>query len=317
MIKLLQTLRNHKLHVSIGTIIIVIASFVMFIVASTMASDTILHDSQDLYMLGSTIYCEVGPDFRQSLQSHIDTLIDYKKYLSERRFSFLISSKYNPVDEIDAALKILKGTKESKIDQESVAKKIWEAGDLLMTFHNKAIGSPQVRLSFDENPEPVEQLITDTYNAIRDANEAVDILDSTIEKAELMPDTIAEKQILLRAFNGCNANRNVMRRLFLARKLLLTNDGQKLLDQFLESVNKTTKLEERAKKLKLLSNNGKRILSIFNTSEQHRINILNALAENDMQRAYVYQREALRWSIGIKDEVLSLSEEIELTQNRD
>ncbi len=295
-------LRKNPLSMFICYVIIVLLSYIGISLA-----DLTSHNAFDASTLGTTMLCETGPYFKKAVESHFRRLEDFKSYLDDQRVASILgflSEKYNSKKDLDGALATLNKAKDSG-SREEIAKAIWQAGEQLEQFQMKAASFPRMKIALQQHPKmPDELLLKAIDDALKQSDQALKLFQ--------------EKQALITGFDLCERNRDTMLWFSRARRLLISpsNNSQELLRSFQEIVNKTIEAEQAY--ATNLPKPQKRMFEIFTDSERVRLEILNAVAKNDMEEAYRIQCKAIEKAYHSRQEILELSkilveEELEKT----
>lgn len=262
----------------------------------------VTYNRADLLILGCEMLTEAGPRF--SARRHRDILQKYKAQMKLRRFAgvlawFPLYKKYSPEKGIDAALDTL-GSVENETDLQKIAVAIWRAGEQLMQFRGETTHLFR-RIGWYKPRELPQQFMKE--------------LDKAYEASTTAWTEFSKHKTLLGAWRLCEQNRRTMLYLFQARsegqckeeiersfKLIAKNSAEAK-SQWADKT-----FEEGSSKWELVH--------MFADSEDRRYNIVEAMQDNQMDKAHELMWEAIEKAIQKRERVLEIALELQHeTQN--
>lgn len=292
--KFLQILRDHKLRVSIGTVIIILIVFSAYIRIGV--GDLVAHNGCDVAMLGTSMQFESGPDFKSANEGHIEILRKYINYMEDRYLADILRvfyGEYSPTEGLGRALNTLKNAEGSQV---KFAKAIWLAGEQVEQYRMKAAAFPKFELVLHKYQKVPDELVGDIKKALENSQKSLDDFE--------------ENQTLENAVRSCEDNRRTMLLLFLARAGY--NSGHnKLFDKFQEIVKaaKESKIK-RAAELADGDPEKRFLIEIISKSEQRRSDILDFLKTDNMDKARTLMWESIEKAYHLRPIILELSSKV-------
>ena len=292
--KLFRTVCEHKLCISIFTVIIVIIFLLLYI--ATSLSNLASHNGSDVAMLGTSMRFESGPDFKRAIEDSKKILEEYMNYMEDRYLADtlrIFCSEYSPKKGLGRALNTLKNAEGS---QEDFAKSIWLAGEQVEQYRMKAETFPIFKLALHKYQKVPCELVVDIEDALENSQKSL----ADHEK----------NPTLENAVRSCEDNRRTMLLLFLARAGYNSGHNE-LFDKFQEIV-KAAK-ESKIKRAAELSDGDpeKRFLiEIICESEQRRSEILDFLKTDNMDKALTLMWESIEKAYHLRPIILELSSKV-------
>jgi hypothetical protein len=282
-----------------GSMFVCYVIIVLLSYAGISLANLTSHHAYDASMLATTMICDTGPCFEKAVEHHIRRLEDFKDYLDDQCVGGILgflSGRYNPKKDLDDALATLKKAKDSG-SREECAKAIWQAGEQLEQFQMKAASFPRMKIALQQHPKLPDELLLAS-------------IDDTVKQSAQALKLFQDIQSLLTGFDLCENNRDSAIQFVQTRKLLISpsKKSQELLKTFRTIVVDTIKAEKAyATNLPKSQKSQKRMFEIFSDSEQTRLKILNAIANEDMEEAYGLQCKAIEKAYHTRQEILELS----------
>lgn len=268
--------------------LIVLTVFCCNISFAEMAQD----NADDLSIFACELLCETGPDFPQTADNCAIMLANYSKYLEPKYipgFLKIFTGGNSAENSLRDAVKNLENVKGS---HEDVAKSIWRTGEKIMFSRLKILRSLPQRIRLLEYRKVSDALLCDIRKAVENSREAMKLFE--------------EKPSLDNAINSCEANRASMFLIFLARK----SRQNQIFDEFQGIVE-----ECRERKIEAASglpedDPRKEFVTMTAKFEQRRIEILEALKEQNTQKAIGFMWEAIEEAYFRRARLLELSEKL-------
>lgn len=270
--KFLQILRDHKLSVSIVTVII----FLILAYTRIGVGDLVAHNASDTSMIGIEMLCESGPNFKLAAERHIEMLREYTTHMENKYLGSILRilyGEYTPTKGFEEALKTLEKAKDGK--QEECARAIWLAGEQVEQYRMKAA-------SFSKSKTVLHKYQKIPDELVGDIRAALDESQKSFERFKKNPN-------LQNAVFLCEDDRWTMLLLFLARAGY-NSSHKELFDEFREFhdfLEKEVTVEEQKLIDSLPTNDDhkKRFIAHIIQSEQRRLDVLEFLKVGDMSRA--------------------------------
>lgn len=276
----------------------------LFSYISISFADMTSQDAYDASYLGTTLICESGPFFDESAKRHVTILKEFKDFMKERHLAGALSflpDKYNFEKSLDSALATLENAQKTG-DKEKIAEAIWKAGEQLVGFKTEAINYPRMKIVLRENPKITEWLVHK--------------IETVCDESENALRRFQKNPTLYTAFELCEHNRDTMRWLTKGRGLLigLSNDEP---NQFLERFRKIVIDSKLAyDKQEDLPEAEKYFFKLFTKSELARRDILNAIANNELQEADILQYQLVESTMSMRPKILELSKVVEKNREK-
>jgi len=291
--KFLQILRDHKLSVSIGTVII----FLIFAYIRIGVGDLVAHNASDVSMIGIEMLCESGPNFKLAAERHINMLQGYTTHMENKYLGSILRifyDEYTPTKGFEKALKTLEEAKDSS--QEECARAIWLAGEQVEQYRMKAANFPKFRLALHKYQKVPDELVGD----IRTAR----------DESQTSLDRFKENRTLENAVFLCEDNRWTMLLVFLARAGYNSGHNE-LFDEFHELEKKVGEKEQKLFDELPDDDPEKRFIGHIIQSEQRRLHVLEALKVGDMRKARTLMWETIEIAYHERQAILEFTAAVE------
>lgn len=305
--KFFRILGEHKLRISIGTVIIILIVFLAYI--RTAVGDLVAHNASNASMIGIEMLCESGPNFKLAAERHISRLKKYtahmeKKYLST--FLGIFYEEYTPTKGFEEALKTLEEAEDSnqgeyaRAIQEKYARAIWLAGEQIERYRMKAASFPKLKTSLHKYQEVPDELVRDVGTALGESQKS-------FERFKENP--TLENTVFL-----CEDDRWTALLLFMARAGY-NSSHEELFDEFcaFHELEKDVTAEEQKLFEKLSSDNDPqmrmrgRFIGHILRSELRRLDVLEALKIPDMPKARTLMWETIEIAYHEREVILEFT----------
>lgn len=282
-----EPLHRQNLVLFVCSFLTIIASLYIGISFAEIVRD----DCDDASILACEMICETGPDFKVLIESSsLETILrSYSKYLEHKHLASLLRvlTGYSAENNLAAALQTVSDI-DIESSQKEVANNIWRAGEEVMLFR---LNTPRLlprSIRLHEHRKVPKELVIDIKEALEGSRKALRLLN--------------EKPSLERAVYSCEANRQTMLLLFLAR-----NSGlNKLFDDFQKIVEACR--DRKIDLAKRIQNDDPRKEFITMTAEfdQRRLDMLDALNKGDIQQAIDLMWKSIKIAYSRREALLEL-----------
>lgn len=239
-------------------------------------ADDALFLAADAFTLGAEPISKLGPDFTEENKSHAEMLAIYSDQKEERHLAAILSLLHPDYEKQKKRLIALSSTlKNAPTDKEQAREAIWRAGKELNEFYK------------DSEKLSAKKIIWFKYERIPE--ELVRDLDKALAESETRVKELEENLTVENALAACQANRRTMLLLFLAR---MGYGSQEKINQFLSITEKTLDCKSKLAE-KIEDPEVKQTVLTWRDGEERRVDILNAMLDNDMEKVRNLLKEAI------------------------
>ncbi len=256
----------------------IIATLFLYIFVDIVLSEIVRHNSFNIQMLVVELLNETGPEYSERSKEYEEILHLYMGHLNNRAHNQLLNFLY-PEHNYEKVLYSCLQALENASDNEEAKNAIFQAG----VVSNKFIDSIESRFP----KSPYEWLKSEKI-----PNALLDTLEESMHESNKLVHKFVKNRTIHNAVTACNANRKTILYLGLAR---LGYNHKENIDQYLCDVKMS---HSHFLELSLMDENNKykNFLLQWADSERRRINILNAMLDNDMNKVSKLLREAIEKS---------------------
>lgn len=252
-------------------------SIVLYVVVNIGLAEVIHQNTFRIHMLAAELIIEHGPELNIESSGHAKMVQLYVDHLEEGYIAKIVGLLY-PTYSPDRVLSSLAPALDiaATADNEEIPKKaIWQAGLAIDKLYMISEKFPRSPIKWFNSENLSEELIVDV-------NDAIEISANKVGELETNPDRNT-------AIAACRANRRAI--LLLALYRLGYEDKEKI-ESFRNTVEKAHNIITDIAQNEPDGNERDFLYSIAG-SELRRVNILNALIDNDIERACEILRKAI------------------------
>lgn len=276
-VKFFEPLNKHRFWTLSASIIIGIA---LYVGVDIGLAEVVRQNSYDMHMLGAELLTESSPDSAEVSKDYAKMLQLYTEHIKQRQRQFaaalrVLYPRYSPEKALASATKAL----EDATNEEEAREAIWQAGvasDQLYTLGKRFPRSP---IGWFDSEDVPDRWLEELDSALAESSELVDGLEK-----EQTPDS---------AKAACVANRKTMLLLFPAARLGSDREEiEKKVKDFLSIVGRAQGYTTNVASKERIVETKEQILK-WARNEERRVNILNAMLDNDMDKVCNLLRETV------------------------
>jgi hypothetical protein len=280
--KFFEPLIKHKFLTISASFIISIA---MFLFVDVGLAELVRQNSYSIHILASEMIIELGPDLTYESKIHAKMIKQYTEHLEQRQFASILRVLYPECSPKNALASVLSDL-EKATNNEEAKKAIWQAGvasGKLCLRSNRFPRSPIKWFKYEDLPDWLEA----------DLEEAFDTFHEQVDKLEKVQILDVNDAVTVYR-DGCKSSRKALLLLSLAR--LGYKNGEKRIERYLDD------LKQAHEKVLLFAGTEKfkSQQNLFSDSAFNmnlRIKIVEAMLDNDIDRACDFLREVIERAI--------------------
>jgi hypothetical protein len=260
-------------------IVIIIACWLYITTGITglvrLNSDDALFLASDSLVMAAEPISDKGTDFTEEIKANVEILQIYVDHMKERHLADILKLLHPAYQPKKRLLPILEQLEKAPNDQEGSREVLWESGNEFNDFYKDSNKLSSRKTTWFKSEKLPEKLLKD--------------LDIALVESQELAKKFEEQTNMENALAACQANRRTMLLLFLAR---MGYGSEEKIKQFLSVSNRTLDCKKSLTST-IEDPKTKKIILVWKESEQHRMNILNAMLRDDMEKVRELLKDAI------------------------